>query len=170
MRARQIAKQLCKIWSFHGPHYEECRLLGNKDPVPTLQETLCIFATVPSRIILCKVWGFHDSDYEECRLLGYKNPVCTSQHITSSLQSPVGVRSEVFTVVTMKDTVFLDIKPSSYITGKHYVSATETNLLTLCKIWGFHDCDYEECRLLGYKTQFVHHRKHITSLLQRPTY
>jgi hypothetical protein len=23
----------------------------------------------------------------------------------------------------------------------------------LCKIWGFHGSDYEECRLLGYKTQ-----------------
>jgi hypothetical protein len=22
----------------------------------------------------------------------------------------------------------------------------------ICKIWGFHDGDYEECRLLGYKT------------------
>jgi hypothetical protein len=26
----------------------------------------------------------------------------------------------------------------------------------------------EECRLLGYKTQFVPHRRHITSLLQSP--
>jgi hypothetical protein len=34
----------------------------------------------------------------------------------------------------------------------HYVSATETSLLMLCKIWGFHGCDYEECLLLGYKT------------------
>jgi hypothetical protein len=33
----------------------------------------------------------------------------------------------------------------------HYVSATEPGQLMLCKIWGFHGRDYEECRLLGYK-------------------
>jgi hypothetical protein len=33
----------------------------------------------------------------------------------------------------------------------HYVSATETSRLMLCKISGFHSSDYEECRLLGYK-------------------
>jgi hypothetical protein len=31
----------------------------------------------------------------------------------------------------------------------HYLSATESNQLMLCKIWGFHGGDYEECRLLG---------------------
>jgi hypothetical protein len=36
--------------------------------------------------------------------------------------------------------------------GTHYVSATESNQLMLCKIWGFPGSDYEECRLLGYKT------------------
>jgi hypothetical protein len=80
---------------------------------------------------LCKIWGFHRGDYEECRLLGYKNPIRTSQET-------------------------------------HYVSATEISRLMLCKIWGFHGGDYEECRLLGYKTQFVPHRKHITSLVQSP--
>jgi hypothetical protein len=38
--------------------------------------------------------------------------------------------------------------------------------LMLCKIWDFHGGDYEECRLLGYKTQFVLHRRHIMSPLQ----
>jgi hypothetical protein len=33
----------------------------------------------------------------------------------------------------------------------HYVSATESSLLMLCKIWGFRGGDYEECRLLRYK-------------------
>jgi hypothetical protein len=33
----------------------------------------------------------------------------------------------------------------------HYVSATESSRLMLCKIWGFHGGDYEECRLLGYE-------------------
>jgi hypothetical protein len=34
----------------------------------------------------------------------------------------------------------------------HYVSATESSQLMLCKIWGVHNSDYEECLLLGYKT------------------
>jgi hypothetical protein len=33
----------------------------------------------------------------------------------------------------------------------HYVSATEHNRLMLCKTWGFHGGDNEQCRLLGYK-------------------
>jgi hypothetical protein len=33
----------------------------------------------------------------------------------------------------------------------HYVSATESSLLILYKIWCSHGGDYEECRLLGYK-------------------
>jgi hypothetical protein len=31
----------------------------------------------------------------------------------------------------------------------HYICATEPSQLMLCKIWWFHDSDYEECRLLG---------------------
>jgi hypothetical protein len=38
------------------------------------------------------------------------------------------------------------ISPETY-----YVIATEYSQLMLCKIWGFHGSDYEEC-LLGYKT------------------
>jgi hypothetical protein len=36
------------------------------------------------------------------------------------------------------------------------------------KISGFHGFGYEVCRLLGYKIQFVLHRRHITSPLQSP--
>jgi hypothetical protein len=42
------------------------------------------------------------------------------RHITSPLQSPARecyVRFEVFTARTMKNVVFWDIKPSSYLTG-----------------------------------------------------
>jgi hypothetical protein len=54
--------------------------------------------------------------------------------------------------VTMKNAVFLDIKPPVPTSEEtHCVSATETNQLMLCKILGFHGGDYEECRLLGYK-------------------
>jgi hypothetical protein len=33
----------------------------------------------------------------------------------------------------------------------HYVSATESSQLMLCKIWDFHDDDCEKCRLMRYK-------------------
>jgi hypothetical protein len=36
---------LCNIWGFRGGNYEECRLLGNKNPARTSQETHCISAT-----------------------------------------------------------------------------------------------------------------------------
>jgi hypothetical protein len=48
----------------------------------------------------------------------------------------------------------------------HYFSATKLSLLMLCKILGVHGDDYEECRLLGYKTQYVLYRRHSTSPLQ----
>jgi hypothetical protein len=50
----------------------------------------------------------------------------------------------------MKNAVFWDIKPISYLTG-NTVSAYRAHRLMLWKIWGFHGGDYEECRLLGYK-------------------
>jgi hypothetical protein len=50
----------------------------------------------------------------------------------------------------------------------HYLSATQSSRLMLWKIWGFLGGDYEECCLLGYKTQFVPHRRHITSPLHSP--
>jgi hypothetical protein len=79
----------CKIWGSHGSDYEECRLLGYKNPVPTSQETHYVSTTQSSQLMLCKIWGSHGSDYEECRLLGHKNPVRTSQEtLTSPLQSP----------------------------------------------------------------------------------
>jgi hypothetical protein len=63
-------RRICKIWRFHGGDYEQCRLLGYKNPVRTPQETHCVSATEPSRLMLCKIWGFQGSHYEECRLLG----------------------------------------------------------------------------------------------------
>jgi hypothetical protein len=72
---------LCKIWGFHGSDYEECRLLGYKNPVRTSQETHYVSATEVSLLMLCKIWGFHCGYYEEWRFLGYKNPVRTSQEI-----------------------------------------------------------------------------------------
>jgi hypothetical protein len=70
---------LCKIWGFHGGDYEECRLLGYKNPARTSQETHYVSVIEPSRLMLCKISGSHGGDYEEWRLLGYKNPARTSQ-------------------------------------------------------------------------------------------
>jgi hypothetical protein len=63
----------------------------------------------------------------------------------------------------MRNVVFWDIKPQFV----HHISATESSQLMLCQICGFHGVDYEECRLLGYKIQFVLHRRYITSPLYR---
>jgi hypothetical protein len=78
---------------------------------------------------------------------------------------PVNVllRFEVFMAVTMKNAVFWDINnPVRTSQETHHVSATQLNQLMLCKIWGFHDGDYEECSTLGYKnpvrtSQETHH-------------
>jgi hypothetical protein len=70
---------LCNIWGIHGSDYEECRLLGYKNPVRTSQEIHYVSTTESNQLMLCKSWGFHGCDYEACRLLGYKNPIRTSQ-------------------------------------------------------------------------------------------
>jgi hypothetical protein len=60
----------CKVWDFDGGDYEECRLLGYKNPVRTSQETHYVNAADSSQLILCNIWGFDGGDYEEWRLLG----------------------------------------------------------------------------------------------------
>jgi hypothetical protein len=60
---------IVKIWGVHGGDYEECRLLGYKNPVHTSQETHYVSATESIQLMLCKIWGIRGSDYEECRLL-----------------------------------------------------------------------------------------------------
>jgi hypothetical protein len=82
---------LYRMWGFQGSDYEECRLLGYKNPVPTSRETHYVSATEPSRLMLCKIWCFHGSEYEECHILGYKTQFLPhGRHITSPLQSPAG--------------------------------------------------------------------------------
>jgi hypothetical protein len=76
------------------------------------------------------------------------------KHIKSPLQSPTGycyIRFYVITAVTMKWRL-LGCK-NLFRTSRetHYISAIEPNRLLLCKIWGLHGSEYEECRLLGYK-------------------
>jgi hypothetical protein len=74
---------------------------------------------------------------------------CQKSPLTELQTSPVYVRFEVFTAVTMKNAVFWDIKTKFVPHRKHYVSATDHSRLLLCKIWDFHGGDCEECRLLG---------------------
>jgi hypothetical protein len=52
----------------------------------------------------------------------------------------------------MKNVVFWDIKPSSYLRGDTLIFRYSAHPIILCKICGFHGSDYEECHLLGYKT------------------
>jgi hypothetical protein len=44
-----------KIRGLHGSDYEECRLLGYKDPVRTSRETHFVSATESSQLMLCKI-------------------------------------------------------------------------------------------------------------------
>jgi hypothetical protein len=51
-----------------GGDYEECRLMGYKNPVRTPQGRNYVSATESSWLMLCKIWGFHSGDCGECRL------------------------------------------------------------------------------------------------------
>jgi hypothetical protein len=51
----------------------------------------------------------------------------------------------------MKNAVVWGMKTQFVPHKKHYFSATEPSCLMLCKIWGFHSGDYEECRRLWYE-------------------
>jgi hypothetical protein len=144
------------IWGFHGSDYEECRLLGYKNPVRTSQETRYVSATEPSRLMLCKILGFHGSDYEECRLLGYKNPSQEICYISATEPSLLmlckilgchGGDYEECRLLGYKNPVLTSQET-------RYFSATECSWLMLCKIWGFHGSNYVECSLLGCYTMW----------------
>jgi hypothetical protein len=70
--------------------------------------------------------------------------------------------------VTMKKTFLGYKKPVHTSQETHYVSATASSRLMLCKILAFHGGDYEEDVFWDIETQFVPYRKHITSPLQSP--
>jgi hypothetical protein len=65
----------------------------------------------------------------------------------------------------MKNVVFLDIKTQFVLQRRHITSTLQSSAqLMLYKIWGFHGGDYEECRLLGYKTPVrISQEKHYVS-------
>jgi hypothetical protein len=62
LRYRAQLVKLCKICGFHGGDYEECHLLGYKNPIRTLQETLRLRYRAQS-VKLCKIWDFHGGDW-----------------------------------------------------------------------------------------------------------
>jgi hypothetical protein len=135
--------------------YEECRLLGYKNPIHTSHETHYVSTTESSRLMLCKIWGLHGSDYEEWRLLGYINPIRTSQetHYVSTTESSQWMLCQIwgFHGSDYEECRLLGYK-TPVLTSQEtpYVSTTESSQLMLCKIWGFHCSDYEEWRLLAY--------------------
>jgi hypothetical protein len=96
----------CKIWSFHGGHYEEF-------PIRNAQETHYVSTTELSGLMPCKIWGFHGGDYEEFRLLGNKNPghIWLESHYVSAAEPSRLVLCKIlgFTAVTMKNSVFCDV-------------------------------------------------------------
>jgi hypothetical protein len=123
---------------------------------------------------LCKIWGFYGSDYEEWRPLGFKNPVHTSQetHYVSTTEPNQLMLCKIWGFYSSDYEEWRPLgfkNPVRTSQETHYVSTTKPNQLMLCKIWGFYGSDYEEWRPLGFKTQFVLHRRHITSPLQSLT-
>jgi hypothetical protein len=45
----------CYVRRLQGDDYEECRLLGYRNPIRTSQETHYVSATEPSQLMLCKI-------------------------------------------------------------------------------------------------------------------
>jgi hypothetical protein len=136
-----------KIWSFHGSDYEEFPLLGYENPVRTSQKTYQSSATDPRQLILCKIWDFRGGDYEECRT-SQETPYFSSTESSRLLL----FRFEVFAAVTMKNSVFWDMKTQFVLHRRHISPPLQTlSQLMLCKIWSLHGGDYEESRLMGYK-------------------
>jgi hypothetical protein len=78
------------------------------------------------------------------------------------------LRFEVFTAVTMKNVVFWDIKPSSYFTGTHYFSTTESSRLMLLRFAVFTAVTMKNAFFWDIKPRIVLHRRHITSPVQSP--
>jgi hypothetical protein len=69
----------------------------------------------------------------------------------------------------MKNVVFWDIKnPVRTSQETHYVSTTEFTPSMLCKMEVYTAVIMKNVVFWDTKLQFVLHRKHITSLLQRP--
>jgi hypothetical protein len=107
---------LCKMWGFHCGDYEECSLLGYKNPVRTSHETHYFTPIEPTRLMLCNIRSFPSGDCEGRRLLWYNTPFHTS-HETHY----VSASKPVFTAVTMKNAVMLDVTPRGSCKNRSFV-------------------------------------------------
>jgi hypothetical protein len=75
---------LCNIWGFHGGDYEECRLLGYKNPVGTSQETHYVSATESNRLGCVRFEVFSAVIMKNAVFSDMKTQFITnSRHITS---------------------------------------------------------------------------------------
>jgi hypothetical protein len=61
----------------------------------------------------------------------------------------------------MKNVAFWDIKTPFVLHRRHYVSATESIWLMLCKILGFYGGAFEECTLVGRDRRFGGTYRHL---------
>jgi hypothetical protein len=155
---------------FHGGDYEEYRLLEYQISVRTSQDTHYVSATEPSRLMLCKIWGFYGGDHEECRLLEYKIPLRTSQetHYVSATEPSRLMLCKIWgfhggdseecrllgykiPVCTSQETLRLRhrAQPVNDVGFEVFTAVTMKNAV----FWDI-------------KSQFVPHRKHITSPIQ----
>jgi hypothetical protein len=79
---------------------------------------------------LYKFSAFHCGDYEECSLQGYKNLVRTlqkAQYVTATEPSQLMLcRFEVLAAVTMKSTVFWDVKTQFLLHREHITSPLQS--------------------------------------------
>jgi hypothetical protein len=57
---------------------------------------------------------------------------------------------EVFTAMTVKDTLVWDLKPQFVPHRRHITSLLGSSRLMLCNIWRLHGGDYEECGLVRF--------------------
>jgi hypothetical protein len=143
-------------------------------------ETTALWLSNPSYLSSCCVvhWKgifstLRTKELKKSLLLEYKNQVRTSKE-THYVCAKKLCRSMLCKIWGFHGSDYEECRllghknPARTSQETYYIYATESSQLMLCKIWGFHGGDYEECRLLGCKTQFVLHRRHITSTLQSP--
>jgi hypothetical protein len=61
----------------------------------------------------------------------------------------------IFMVIELKNAVFWDKKPRSYLAGDILLLCYRAQPVNACTIWGFRGGDYEGFRLLGYYAVYL---------------
>jgi hypothetical protein len=144
---------------------------GIKNPVRTSHETHYVCATEISLLKLCKNWGFQGCDYEECRFLGYKNLVCTSRetHYISATEPSHLMLCKIWSFHggDYEECRFLGYKDLDRTSQEtHYISVKSAASWCYVKIEVFTAVTMKNVVFWDIKTQFVPHRRHITSPLK----